>query len=379
MSESPANPPSPDGLRSAIEAALASDDTPRRAIEIARRLGVDRGDVNRVLYANPDRFSRNHDAQWSLVDATTDTLAGPDGSTAEARATHRPESRATETAPGKAPAVEEPAKVVRPSPVPPRPGPFGPARDLLPAQSRIEMVAGNTSVKTVIELMSEMDYSQVLVRGPEARAIGVFSWRQFTLRAHALHDLKDAFSKVLAYPVDQFMRPLRPTDFVGPDEYIDTDVDWIGNDFVVVGSPEDPLGILTISDVWGILNDFAEAFVLLHEIELILRSIVWSVAGDLTDEWLARMRTPEGQAPPRTLEDLTLHQFGTLICQKQDRWPRFADHIGGPREVFHTDLMNVVAIRNDVMHFRRKATPTMCGHLTDFRDRLRAVLHRASG
>ena len=48
------------------------------------------------------------------------------------------------------------------------------------------------------------------------------------------------------------------------------------------------------------------------------------------------------------------------------------------RELFEAELLNVVDIRNKVMHFTKKASPAMCGHLKDFRDRLRTSLLRAS-
>jgi hypothetical protein len=62
---------------------------------------------------------------------------------------------------------------------------------------------------------------------------------------------------------------MEPAEYIHADDYIDTirATDWGAIDHILVGGPTD----LTTSDVFGRLNDFAEAFVLLYEIELDLR------------------------------------------------------------------------------------------------------------
>ncbi len=60
---------------------------------------------------------------------------------------------------------------------------------------------------------------------------------------------------------------MEPTRFISPNVYIDTETDWGDIDYVLVGNADNPKGILCISDVFGRLNDFAEAFVLIYEIE----------------------------------------------------------------------------------------------------------------
>jgi len=366
--------PTPASLLPLIQRALST--APHlSAGEIARRLGCDRGDVVRTIDAYSRHFARVAADRWRLAGAeATSAMPSAEPPEADSLAGLRM-ARGTEAGP-----VAREASMPGSAPAAPRrPGPFGPARDLLPPNARIEMVSVDTAVSTAIETMSEKDYSQLLVRGRDARAIGVFSWKQFSLRAHGLQQLNRSFKDVLASPVEQFMRQLRPSDCIAPDQYVDTDVDWVASDFVIVGTPELPMGILTISDVWGILNDFAEAFVLLHEIELSLRTLVEIVAPEDWRGWLDSMHVPAGQSVPASLEDLTLHQYSVLICKKENRWNQFASLIGGLREIFHADLMNVVGIRNDVMHFRRKATPTMCGHLKEFRDRLRTSVRRSQG
>ena len=371
MSDDPRTREFSPALLVAITAALEAANRPLGASEVARAIGAERGDVNRVLYRQADRFEKVNNSRWRLSaspDPTHDFAGRP--TTNDAGVVEQPSWWA-------GPATQGPRTDTTP-PAPRRPGPFGPARELLPKDAHIEMVGLDCAVESAIDRMSDLDYSQLLIRGGDARAIGVFSWRQFSLRCLGLKRLNRKFSEVLRGPVQDFMRELRPADFIAPDQYIDTDVDWIKSDFVIVGSPEVPLGILTISDVWGILNDFAEAFVLLHEIELTLRSIVETVAGSLAKEWIARLWVPGGHEAATTLEGLTLHHFTALICKKEDRWPRFAHCIGGPRELFEAELLNVVDIRNKVMHFTKKASPAMCGHLKDFRDRLRTSLLRAS-
>jgi len=357
-----------------IQRTLAA--TPRlSASEIARRLGCDRGEVMRTIDANPRQFVRVAGDHWCLAaddGVVTDALGDPPGSEGGTDGTNTRHA-------GDSPTPLEVGSSETAGVAPRRPGPFGPARDLVAPDARIEMVSVDTPVSTAIEVMSEKGLTQVFVRGVDARLAGVFSWQQFSLRSHALRQLNRPFSEVLGSAVEQFMRELRPQDFISPDQYIDTDVEWMKNDFVIVGTRDHALGVLTIVDVWAILNDFAEAFVLLHEIELTLRDLVVAVGAAQVQTWLDTMRIPDNAARPNRLEDLTLRQYATIICQREHRWPLFAAPLACTPELFEADLINIVRIRNEVMHFKSKANQTMCRHLQQFRDRLRTALRRARG
>ena len=66
---------------------------------------------------------------------------------------------------------------------------------------------------------------------------------------------------------------------------------------MIVGTAREPLGILTIADVWTILHRFTEAFVLIHEIELELRRLIGRHAAETETplgDLLAAMHVQDG-------------------------------------------------------------------------------------
>jgi hypothetical protein len=71
---------------------------------------------------------------------------------------------------------------------------------------------------------------------------------------------------------------MEPARFIDREVYIDTETDWGQIDYVLVGSDDNLIGILSLSDVFGRLNDFAEAFVILYEIEHEIRELIRDVA-----------------------------------------------------------------------------------------------------
>ena len=112
---------------------------------------------------------------------------------------------------------------------------------------------------------------------------------------------------------DQFDRAARSGmhepkyKLISPDTYIDTDgEDWSNKDFVVVGTASKIEGILTISDVWGVLNDFAECFVLLFEIETELRDFILEVIPEKEMEAaVGRVHTGPGSKKPTSRRNST--------------------------------------------------------------------------
>jgi CBS domain len=112
-------------------------------------------------------------------------------------------------------------------------------------------------------MMIDANFSQFPVIDENKRIVGVFSYRSLGERVYELQD-KIA---LLPLPVSECLEAAK---FLGPDDYIDTSnaVNFYQDDYVIVGAPDQVLGILSVADVFIRLNDFAEAFVLLHETEL---------------------------------------------------------------------------------------------------------------
>lgn len=280
-----------------------------------------------------------------------------------------------------------------------RPGPFGPARVLLPSDQNVVLMDGKTSASDAIERMVDERFSQVPVTDKTGCIVGVFSWKSFGQRVVDLH------STSLKPTHLQIRDAMEPTRFISPEVYIDTETDWSDLDYVLVGGPSDLFGILCVSDVFGRLNDFAEAFVLIYEVEHAIRDVIEVVCreGELqaildgitqsanrpAEEAIANLnefidqngpnpavgkaikllKEPRSR-PIESLKDLTFSQYRTIICSEKNL-PRFEPVFDSLRELVDNDLSDVNEFRNVVFHFRRAITPRDTDRLRRFREKLR--------
>ncbi len=280
-----------------------------------------------------------------------------------------------------------------------RPGPFGPAWALLPKDQQPLTLEGSTPASDAIERLIDSGFSQVPVEDKAGRIIGVFSWKSFGKR---VAELRTANIKPTELPIREAMEPAH---FIGPEVYIDTETDWGNIDHILVGTADELLGILCIADVFGRLNDFAEAFVLLYEIEHEIRDLIHDVYDDgelaeVLEAMMASANRPaakvvaelkqvieeRGTIPAvgkairllraggagrlESLEDFTFAQYRTLICCEAN-WPQFQPVFDTMRELLNVDFGKVNELRNIVFHFRRGITPKDTDRLRRFRDRLR--------
>jgi CBS domain-containing protein len=293
-----------------------------------------------------------------------------------------------------------------------RPGPFGPAIALLPENQQVESIQPTDSTVAAVERLIESQYSQLPVVDLGGHVHGVFTWQSFGRR----------MSEIFSLSIDLAELPVRDTDlekprFLAPDTYIDTEADWKEIDYVLIGDPDNLLGVLTLSDIYGRLNDFAEAFVLIAEIEHEIRDLfrdlyllqeLDQVMAGLSDpsgapesrglealrelvggdtplvtqadavrkvgfvigqlEKLSRQR--ERSRAVRSLEDFTFAQYREVIFN-ESQWPRFQPIFSQMREIMMADFERINTLRNEVFHFKRKIGPRDTDRLRRFRDRLR--------
>lgn len=248
-----------------------------------------------------------------------------------------------------------------------RPGPFGPAWALLPKDQQPLVVDDDVPAFDAIDRMVDNGFSQLPVQNDQGKIIGVFSWKSFGKRAGDLRSVRGSL-KVGELPVREAMEPAR---FIGPEMYIDTETDWGDIDYVLVGTDTDLLGILCVADVFGRLNDFAEAFVLLFEIEHEIRDLICDVLDEAgLAAMIAGMNLPPNTPRPSRLEEFTFSQYRALICSKSN-WPTFEPVFATMRELVDADFSEINELRNVVFHFRRGIAPKDTDRLRRFRDKLR--------
>jgi CBS domain-containing protein len=293
-----------------------------------------------------------------------------------------------------------------------RPGPFGPARILLPEGQVVQTIRDAEPVASALERLADSGYDQLPVLDSRGRVVGVFSWKSFGRRLSEIYSLDVDFNTlgVVHTELDQ-------PQYLDPDTYVDTETDWKEIDYALVGSPDKLLGVLTLTDIYGRLNDFAEAFVLIFEIEHEIRDLfrdlyspeelllLMKELSDSSDEPESRaaealQRLTEGdlaaELPPdaaktisfaigqmtkaarlkarsrtvKELEDFSFAQYGHFIFDA-DHWPRFAPVFNQPRQILQLDFNAINELRDAVFHIRRGIGPRDTDRLHRFRDRLR--------
>lgn len=218
-----------------------------------------------------------------------------------------------------------------------------------------------------IERMTDNNFSQLPVQNDESQIIGVFTWKSFSKRACDLRNVK-ASIKPIELPIRESMEPAR---FIDPEMYIDTETDWGDIDYVLVGDDRNLHGILCIADVFGRLNDFAEAFVLLYEIEHEIRDLIHDVVdGEALAQLVETMQVPPNSPRPQELDEFTFGQYRSMICSKSN-WPTFDPMFDRMRELVDADFYNINELRNIIAHFRRGITNKDTDRLRRFRGRLR--------
>lgn len=246
------------------------------------------------------------------------------------------------------------------------PGPFGPVKDLLPKEQVIERVRHDESVASALERMADNDYSQLPVER-DGEVVGLFSWRSFGCVVGRPPVATNGPVEIPEIAVSQCIVQAR---FIGPEAFIDTGIDWTDQDCVLVGSPTELIGLLAIYDVVGRLQDFGEAFFLIHETEHLLRDMLTEAVGATRlAEMLATMTLPPNCSRPQALEDMNFSMYGDLACSRS-RWAEFKEMFFGDRAAMKGSIDAIAKVRNVVFHFKRPVTVEDVDTLRRFRDRL---------
>lgn len=251
----------------------------------------------------------------------------------------------------------------------PRPGPFGPAGELINKNLPLVTVRVDEDLYRAVSRLNDDDYSQAPVLDQRGHVVGMYSER-------GLSDFLDergesANIQLSQYKVDAVMDP-NPI-LVHPDQFIDTSVDWMVTHAVIVGTREEPIGVLTIWDVWAHLNDFAEAFVLIYELESCLRNLITEIMGvDLATE-LAQWKYRDDRPTPQALEEFTFSQYSDFLGRKQI-WARLIERQFRNKGFVLEQLLTAAKLRNQIVHFRKMTTAAETDSLRKILNRFKSML-----
>ena len=207
---------------------------------------------------------------------------------------------------------------------------------LAAANQTVISVKPDAPLNEAVTVLMASDFSQLPVMTSEREVKGIISWKSIGERlglgvsGKFVRDFMDAHDEV--------------PDFVSMFEAIPK---IIANDYVLVrGGDKVIIGIITASDLSLQFRVLSEPFLLLSEIENLLRAMIdgrfnateLKIACDSSDE----------KRDVASVADLNFGEYIRLL-ENEERWSKF--DLAIDRAMFCKDLDKIRRIRNDVMHF----------------------------
>ena len=230
---------------------------------------------------------------------------------------------------------------------------------LAPANQAIISVRPDSTLAEVVGLLLLKNFSQLPVMTNEREVKGVITWTSIGSRL--------ALSKLSGDAARNFMEPHH--EIRSSFSIFDAIPIIVTHQYVLVRSEDNRIsGIITASDLSEQFRLLAEPFLLLGEIENLLRGLI---ADRFSTEDLAGVRDPSDAARKiQGPDDLAFGEYLRLL-EKPERWEQFGlaiDRVG-----FCKDLDNIRRIRNDVMHFDSDGVlPRELDSLRDFKKFLKS-------
>ena len=207
---------------------------------------------------------------------------------------------------------------------------------LAAANQEVIRISPDATLAEAVTLLLARDFSQIPVMSSEREVKGTISWKSIGTRL--------ALGRQIG-PVREFMEPSHE---VRAEISIFDAIPMISRyDYVLVRGEQNKItGIVTASDLSRQFQTLSEPFLLLSEIENLVRNMIGE---KFSVPELASALDPGGaQREVASVDDLTFGEYIRLL-QQPERWARLGLAID--RVLFCKDLDVVREIRNDVTHF----------------------------
>jgi CBS domain-containing protein len=231
-------------------------------------------------------------------------------------------------------------------------------RDLPPP----ETVDSMTPIGDVIGIMLDKSYSQIPVL-EKGKWIGTVTLLSVLRKLKNEGEGRSLSERFMGFPAKAFVD--ENSEFVNPNEDILEYVDWMAkNDFVIVGSHSKLLALFTNYDMVHFFKRKTEAFLLLREIETILRFLVVQKFEDNElKQALAEFKTQDN-SKIRSIDELALNDLRQFILMN---W-RVLECLFLDRERISEQLEKICRFRNQIFHFRGQVMASNLSQLQMFRD-----------
>ena len=249
---------------------------------------------------------------------------------------------------------------------------------IIPEDQVVLSVPPSYLAREAISLMRRHGYSQLPVIDND-EVLGVFSFRSFSLEVAKLS--LEELTKQRSAPGD-----LRVDDLMEQFEFarVTQEMSKVFNAMdrdngVLIGTPDNLIGVLTPMDFLRYLYRVASPFVMVSEIELALRALIRVVMDDRQLATAAHRSLSavyrDGNIPTR-LEDMTFDNYQSIVAHG-DNWNEFSGVLGSNRSLTAGKLKEIGSIRNDLFHFKREITVEDHETLASHRDWLLVKVKQA--
>ena len=197
-------------------------------------------------------------------------------------------------------------------------------------------VKPSDTVERAVTLMLQNDYSQLPVMATRSKVLGMVTWRSIGRKLHvagACKTVEECLERAYELPATASL--FEATRVVAE------------HDAVLVRSENNLIcGIITGADISLQFGTLAEPFLLLGDIENILRCLI--ERSFKAAELQAAVDPADGQRTVTSVNDLTFGEYLRLV-EKPENWARLGLKLD--RSEIVKKLERIREIRNDVMHF----------------------------
>lgn len=233
--------------------------------------------------------------------------------------------------------------------------------DLLKEQGKAKLVTVNNddSIEKAVKLMLDNEYSQLPIV-KKGRVIGVISYESISnILFRHLENKPNPHSKFRA---EDLMEKV-PHIFTTEEDFLDL-LETLANKSYVLVKNGKVLSIITSYDALRFFRTCGEKFLILNDIENILRKIIEKEFDSTFAESAKKIFAYKGEGKaPRTVDSMDFADYITFMCSNWDSFKEFFDD----KEDFLRNIKKANMIRNRTCHFR-------CPIGVDDTDDLRGVL-----
>lgn len=194
-------------------------------------------------------------------------------------------------------------------------------------------VSPNATFEEAITLMLLNDYSQLAVLTGKHNLRGAVTWKSIAQVRHSkpYASFSSAIVKVVEFRYDEPLIDVLPTLEIA--------------DFVFVRDENNVVaGIVTPADVVRTYGDLATPFLLVGELDQLLRQVIYRKFTLEEVASICESHTP----PPESFDDLTFGDYQRVL-EKPDSWAKLGWPLDRPTFVKRLDELR--QLRNDIMHF----------------------------